>query len=97
MAKSEKYDWIVGVGGTDVDGVKMHRFHGTVHQVKQHLVNLVDIDRTNNQDYFEYGTEKIKEVETRTHNESLYAYGCYSDYHIDYEATRLDKLIERKN
>lgn len=92
MAKVEKFDWIIGIGGSEADGVDMHRFHGTEYQAKRHIVNLVKEDRRNNAGCFEYGTEKIEEVEARTYDGSLYAYGCYSDYHIDYEAARLDKM-----
>ena len=91
MAKTEKFDWIIGIGGNEVDGVKLHRFYGTESQAKRHLIDLVKKDKLTDRESFDYGTEKISEVEVRA-NGSLYACGCYLDYHIDYEATRLDKM-----
>ena len=92
MAKGEKFDWIIGIGGSEVDGVDMHRFYGTEYQVKRHLIKLVKEDIENNADCFEYGTDNIEEIQERIYGNSFYAYGCYSDYHIDYEAIKLNDL-----
>ena len=90
MSKTQTY--IIGIGGSEADGVNVHRVRGTKQQVKKHLVDLVNRDRVNDSDAWEYGSEKIKDVEERQ-DDSLYAYGCYSDYHIDYQAVPDDGSI----
>lgn len=93
MAKSKEiYEWIVGVGGTEVGGVNLHKFVGTENEAKKHLVSLVKNDRANDEESFEDGTLYIKDVEYRKWQGTLYACGNYSDYHIDYEARKLSDL-----
>ena len=82
---SKKQIYIVGMGGSEADGVDIRKVRGTKQQVKKYLVDLVDQDRSNDPDAWEYGSEKIKDIEEKSDG-SLYAYGCYSDYHIDYQA-----------
>lgn len=82
---SKKQIYIIGMGGSETDGVNILKVYGTKQQVKKYLVKLVDQDRSNDPDSWEYGTEKIKDVEEKPYG-NLYAYGCYSDYHIDYQA-----------
>lgn len=90
--KDEKEEvWIVGVGGSDQDGVSTYRVIGTKTMIKYHLLSLVNEDREeqtgSNPDYWEYGTESVDDIEEKYNGKAYYAYGCYSDHHIDYEAT----------
>lgn len=86
MAKVEKHTWIVGVGGSETDGVYMERVYGTKKQVEKYLLELVKEDRSKDQDGWEHGTERVNEISSQNNGTYLYAYGCYSDYHIDYVA-----------
>lgn len=82
------YDWIVGICNTGADGVTMYRFRGTIEEMKEKLVSLVSEDRENDTENWEYGTEEKEDVQVNDNGlgYDLYAYGCYSDYHIDYSA-----------
>lgn len=95
MKKVEKYEWIIGRGGTEIDGVDMHRFYGSEQQAKSHLVKLASLDRKILEAKGEICDDAIEDIEdvlVRTCNGSLYAFTVYYDFHIDYEATRLDKM-----
>lgn len=85
------YDWIIGVCNTDADGVTLYRFRGTIEETKEKLVSLVSGDRENDEENWDYGTEDVDEVQVNDNGlgYDLYAYGCYSDYHIDYSAKEL--------
>ena len=80
----EVMNWLVGIGGTEVDGVMMERVTGTKKQVVKHLVSLVRRDRDADPEGWDYGSTAMKDVVDR--GGELYAYGVFSDYHIDYSA-----------
>lgn len=87
-----RYNWLIGVCNTDGDGVSMYQFFGTKEETKQKLVEMIDTDRNNIKeegcDEWNHGTESVGDVEERGLWE-LYAYGCYSNFHIDYSAVEL--------
>lgn len=78
-------DWIIGVCSSGANGVHMSRFYGTKEEVKRKLSEMVLTDKKEDEVNWEYGTEFVEDVEELGTNE-MYAYGCYSDYHIDYTA-----------
>lgn len=82
---TETKNWIVGICSSACDGVITYRVTGSEEQVKKHLLNLVNEDRDHDDEMnWEHGTETLSDI---TENEKgWYAYGCYSDYHIDYSA-----------
>lgn len=86
-------DWIIGIGGTNLDGVILYKFNGTVQEVKQKLLDMVKEDKASDIENWDFGTEILSEVldQTGVENE-FYAYGCYYDYHIDYTARKLNCL-----
>ena len=92
----EQEQWIIGICNTACDGVILLSFYGTEKEIKTKLVNNVQSDRSND-DSYEYGTETVDEVEVRENEAVLYAYGCYSDYHIDYSAKRLRDIVKEPN
>ena len=77
-------NWIIGIGGSDLDGVDVLRVYGTKPQVKKYLLELAKDERCS-EDY-DFGTETINEILERD-NGSLYAFNCFYDHHTDYEAT----------
>lgn len=85
-------DWMIGVCSSEVDGVYLYRFYGTREEVKIKLSEMVLADKKADEPNWEYGTEFPADVEGFGTNE-MYAYGCYSDYHIDYTA-KLFAVIE---
>lgn len=101
-------EWIVGIGGSDVDGVIFYRATGTEAEMKQILFDLVSNDRKNDPGAWEFGTESADEVESdaayhpiNTNGDisgrGLYAYGCYAEYHIDYQAIPMSRISKLDN
>lgn len=93
--------WIIAIGNTEADGVRMLYAIGSVNQIKRALVELALEDKGNDEESFNYGTEDISDVtETVDANinevTELNAYNVFSDYHIDYTAQRLDSMQMRE-
>lgn len=87
--------WIIAIGNTEADGVKMLYAIGDADQIKQALVKLALEDRDNDEKSFSYGTDDVSDVVETVDGETnevteLNAYDVFSDYHIDYTAQRLD-------
>ena len=84
--------WIIAIGNTEADGVRMLYAIGSVDQIKRALVELALEDKDNDEKSFDYGTE-----DNKTNNvTALNAYNVFSDYHIDYTAQRLDFIQMRE-
>ncbi len=81
-----KQNWIIGIGGSNADDVIVYRVFGSKNEVKKHLLSLVKEDKKNDKEIWDFGTSSLKEIDERTDG-SFYAFGCYSDYHIDYTAS----------
>lgn len=93
--------WIIAIGNTESDGVRMLYAIGNVDQIKRALVELALEDKGNDEESFEYGTDDVSEVtETVDANinevTELNAYNVFFDYHIDYTAQRLDSMQMRE-
>lgn len=84
--KGKRTNWLVGVCNTEGDGVFLSRVNGTEKQIKRYLLKLLNSDRRENSDEFDYGTTSEEEIES--HGEGFYAYAVYSTYHIDYNAIK---------
>lgn len=87
----KKQKWIIGTGGSEADDVFLYKATGTRDEIRHLLLHLVMEERKDNEDIWDSGTEDINEVEDRDDG-SLYAYGCYTDFHSDYTA-KLEKHI----
>ncbi len=90
-----KTNWIIGIGNSAADDVKIETVYGTKRQVKNYLLNLAKEDRANDLEAWDYGTEKLSEVEelkilrnpiNGVMNTGFCAYNCFAGYHIDYTA-----------
>lgn len=93
--------WIITIGNTEADGVKMLYTIGSADQIKRALVKLALEDKGNDEKSFEYGTEDISDVDETVDNKTnevtaLNAYNVFSDYHIDYTAQRIDFMQMRE-
>lgn len=82
--------WIIGCGGSDADGVGFEFAVGDIDDIKQILVDKVTRDKEWSGTWMN-GTENVDEVEERITG-TLYAYSCFPDFHIDYEAIPLRKI-----
>lgn len=83
-------EWIVGICNTEADGVTVYKVTGTESQVKRFLIQCVKEDKAQDGTW-NYGSTKVSDIECR-YGGCLYAYGAYSNYHIDYEATPVDEV-----
>lgn len=93
--------WIIAIGNTEADGVRMFYAIGNVDQIKRVLVELALEDKGNDEESFNYGTEDMSSVEETVDDKTnevtvLNAYNVFSDYHIDYTAQRLDFMQMRE-
>ena len=80
-------DWIIGICNSAENGVKVHRFRGSIQEAKEKLLELVNKDRAENSDTWEYGTEDAESVDAVDGlGYELYAYGNYIDHHMEYTA-----------
>ena len=86
-----KKTYIVASCDSDCDGVSVSRVRGTVAQVKEYLVELVEECKENWGDY-ESGSETVEEVK-ECRDGSLYAYVNGYDHHADINAYPEDSLI----
>lgn len=78
--------WIIAIGNTEADGVRMLYAIGSVDQIKRALVELALEDKDNDEKSFDYGTEDISDVDETVDNKTnnvtaLNAYNVFSDYH----------------
>ena len=83
--------WIIGCGGSDADGVGFEFAVGDVDDLKHILFDKVERDREYDEENWTHGTESVDEVEERATG-TVYAYSCFNDYHIDYEAKPLSDI-----
>lgn len=88
-----KSNWIIGIGGNELDTVFLSRFYGTENGVKKHLVSLVEEEKNdeNRGDAFEHGTESVEEVR-KQYDGSFYAAANFSYSHMDFVAKLEDEL-----
>lgn len=93
--------WIIAIGNTEADGVRMFYAIGNVDQIKRALVELALEDKGNDEESFDYGTDDVSDVVETADGEinkvtERNAYNVFSDYHIDYTAQRLDFIQMRE-
>lgn len=77
-------DWIIAIANSAVNGVIICRFRGTDDEVKEKLLELLNQDKENDEEAFDYGTEDIESIDIT--GKEYNAYAIYSEYHIDYTA-----------
>lgn len=83
-------DWIIAISNSEADEVEIHRFYGSEHDLKTVLLNLVERDRDNDLDSFDYGTESIDEIESNSI--TLSATATYYNYHVNYTAIEFSRI-----
>lgn len=93
--------WIIAIGNTEADSVRMFYAIGNVDQIKRALVELALEDKGNDEESFDYGTDDVSDIVETVDGEinevtELNAYNVFSDYHIDYTAQRLDFIQMRE-
>lgn len=94
--RERKFKWIIGICSSEGDDVTVLRVDGTVPQVREYLYQCANKEREEDYDW-DFGTESPKDVMIVSRDESwyptkMYACACFSDFHVDYTATRLSSL-----
>lgn len=88
--------WVIAIGNTEVDDIKMFYVNGDVKKVKEALVKLALEDKENDEESFEYGTQDVSGIDEDIDDNNvvikLNAFNVFSDYHINYTALRLDAM-----
>ena len=92
--REETVDWVIAESCSEASGIKISRFSGSKSEVKNFLVNLVKIDKKNDEENFYNGTETPEDVEDIS--DSLNAYATYENYHIDYTAKQWVKCNKER-
>ena len=87
--------WVLAIHWSRMDGTLLRFVEGSADEIKWYLVQMVKSDRESEardgNDSWNHGTESVDEVqENKQGIESLYAFGDYDDFHIDYTAKRVD-------
>lgn len=88
--------WVIAIGNTEVDDIKMFYVNGDVKKVKEALVKLALEDKENDEESFDYGTQNVSGIDEDIDDNNvvikLNAFNVFSDYHINYTALRLDAM-----
>lgn len=88
--------WVIAIGNTAVDDIKMFSVNGDVKKVKEALVKLALEDKKNDEESFDYGTQDVSGIDEDIDDNNvvikLNAFNVFSDYHINYTALRLDAM-----
>ena len=89
--------WIITRHMSNMDGTVITMAKGSTDEIKKHLVRMVKTDKalekTDGHDSWNVGTEDIENVEAnKCGTGTLYAFGDYDAFYIDYTARLLDCL-----
>ena len=92
---SEIKEWMLGIGGSEVNNVVMYRFSGTTEQAKKLLFEIIQEDVENDKENYIEGTESIDEI-GEDKDGALSGYNsfesCDSEYHIDYRMVPINTI-----
>ncbi len=90
--KEEKQDWILGEGGSSKDGVQMWIYKNkTPEEMKEIILKRCQTLQSYDPKCYDFGTQNKNEIEEKINN-SLYGYVCFSDYHVDVQATPMKNI-----
>ena len=81
-------EWLLGIGGSDIDDVLIVRFKATEKSAIKKLMKKIRNDQKC--DTFDTGTTSAKNLK---HDErGYYGYNSFCDYHVDYRLTKLNNI-----
>lgn len=88
-------DWIIAIGGSDVDGNILYKFTGTAKEAKKKLMDIVLRDREDNAEDFDHGTSDMENIiQVADCENEFYAYNCFFSYHIDYTIKAVSEISD---
>lgn len=88
------YDWIIGICYTEANGIKLLRFRGSIEEMKEKLLALINEDRHRDKNCWYDGCETVDDVSAEDNGlgYELYGYGTYDTYSIQYTAKALSHI-----
>ena len=93
MKNNTVYNWVLTICVSDGRGSNTQIVEATTAKIKRYLMDVIKNDRKNYKEGYDYGTTGIRDLDN-TGDIYFFGFNQYSDYHVDYEAYRLD-MIER--
>ena len=89
----DRYDWIINISNTESCG-EIYRFFGSKDEVKEKLMSLINKDRENDIDNWDYGCESIDEIEAVDNGSGYELFGenVFYNYSIHYTAQELSHV-----
>lgn len=95
----EKKPYIIGVGGSDCDGINFEIITGTKENVIDRIWEIMEGLRLEDEEDPDIRCEKNEiGVYDKLHGcDRLYGYVCYYDRHVDIEAKALDEILENQD
>lgn len=91
--------YIIGVGGSDCDGIDFEIITGTKEDVIDRIWEIMEEFRLEDEEDPDIRCEKNEiGVYDKLHGcDRLYGYVCYYDHHVDIEAKALDEILENQD
>lgn len=89
-----KADWIITAISSGAEGAAVYKLHGNINDLKQTIMSFADSDREKDKDNYEYGCEILADIADSSNGDGwlFSAYNIYHEYHIDYQAIRVDHI-----
>lgn len=97
--EEKKYDWVLADACSECNYVGAQIVKNkTIDEMKEYLISFVKNDIDRDKDSFDSGVTSVENVEERTNFktgeiESLYAWTNFMEYHCDFEAYIMDRMI----
>lgn len=89
---SSKNVWIVTIHDSEGNQSRITRFVGSVDQLKEHMLTLVDDDcQGDKKEYLDFKTDCVEDIQ-ECGNDVYYAVVCYDWYHVDITAQLLSSV-----
>lgn len=92
--ESYEADWIITAISSGAEGAAVYKLHGNIDDLKQTILSFANSDRERDEDNYEYGCEIIDDIADSSNGCGwlFSAYNIFSQYHIDYQAIRVDHI-----
>ena len=91
----EMVNWVFGLSGSDWDDVTVCTFFGTKQEAKEMLVALVNADKRDFPNTYDYGDDELSDVK-EFEDGKLYVGTTFSHEHADYTATPVASMCSIK-
>lgn len=91
-----KQTWTIVIYDNMDENIECHRLIGTIDQIKEALIEVVNGDIIVDRENWEYGTESVNDIKEDAEGQ-LYAYGSYKNHIRSYYAMPEEEAIDIDN